>query len=304
MLSETRQNGELHAGDPAAERPDIEVVDMCFGYKGGRLFNGLNLRMSKGHIYGLLGLNGAGKTSLMKLLTGLLFADSGEIRVMDHNPALRRPDMLSRIFVLPEELNAPAISEKEYVLSNSVFYPRFDSSRFERCLGDFEVPRGKKLSKLSYGQKKKFFLSFGLACGAEFLVLDEPTNGLDIPSKGLFRRLAAEALSEDQIFVISTHQVRDMDSLIDPITILHEGRVLFEHSLAEVYSRIRMTLSLTAPAADSEGLIYTEAAVGGYWSVWRGASEDGGPVDLEVLFNTAVSRPEIYSEIFQSGGAA
>ena len=303
MQSETNQNGELQTVSPAAERPDIEAADLCFGYKGGMLFNGLNLRMSRGRIYGLLGLNGAGKTSLMKLLTGLLFADSGEIRVMDHNPALRRPDMLSRIFMLPEELNAPSISEKEYVRSNAAFYPKFNSSRFERFLGEFEVPRGKKLSKLSYGQKKKFLLSFGLACGAEFLVLDEPTNGLDIPSKGLFRRLVAEALSEDQIFVISTHQVRDVDSLIDPITILHEGRVLFEHSLAEVYSRISMTRSLTAPAADSEGLIYSEAAVGGYWSVWRGASEDGGPVDLEVLFNTAVSRPEIYSEIFQPGGA-
>ena len=135
-------------------------------------------------------------------------------------------------------------------------------------------------------------------------MLDEPTNGLDIPSKGLFRRLVAEALTEDRIFVISTHQVRDVDSLIEPITILHQGRILFEHSLAEVYERIHMTRSLTAPAEDAEGLIYTEAAVGGYWSVWRGAAEDGGPIDLEVLFNTVVSRPDIYNEIFHHGGAA
>ena len=310
MEFETNRNGiddssgSLSVGEPPAAGPDIVIADMSFGYGGSMLFSALNLRMTKGRIYGLLGLNGAGKTSLMKLLTGLLFAESGEIRVLDEDPARRRPDMLSRIFVLPEELNAPSISEKEYVLSNAAFYPKFDAEAFERYAREFEIPRGKRLNKLSYGQKKKFFLSFALSCGAEFLVLDEPTNGLDIPSKGLFRRLVAEALTEDRIFVISTHQVRDVDSLIDPITILHQGRILFEHSLAEVYERIHMTRSLTAPAEDAEGLIYTEAAVGGYWSVWRGAAEDGGPIDLEVLFNTAVSRPDIYNEIFDHGGAA
>lgn len=282
----------------------ITVKDMSFGYNGGDLFSGLNLEMEKGNIYGLLGLNGAGKTSLMKLMTGLLFPREGEISVMGENPTRRNPDLLSRIFVLSEELNAPSISEKEFLLSQAPFYPDYNHSQFERYLGEFDVPRNKRLNKLSYGQKKKFLLSFGLACGSELLVLDEPTNGLDIPAKGLFRRLVAEALTEERIFIISTHQVRDVDSLIDPITILHEGKVLFEHDMAEVNEHIHMTRSTTPPAADTEGLIYSEAAVGGYWAVWKGPDINGGPLDLEILFNTVISRPEVYAEVFKTEGAA
>lgn len=281
----------------------ITVKDMSFGYNGGDLFNGLNLEMEKGNIYGLLGLNGAGKTSLMKLMTGLLFPREGEIRVMGETPSRRTPDLLSRIFVLPEELNTPSVSEKEFLLSQTPFYPGYNHSQFERYLGEFDVPRNKRLNKLSYGQKKKFLLSFGLACGSELLVLDEPTNGLDIPAKGLFRRLVAEALTEERIFIISTHQVRDVDSLIDPITILHEGKVLFEHDMAQVNERIHMTRSTTPPAADAEGLIYSEAAVGGYWAVWKGPDINGGPLDLEILFNTVISRPEVYVEVFNTEGA-
>lgn len=280
----------------------VTVKDMSFGYNGGNLFDGLNLQMEKGNIYGLLGLNGAGKTTLLKLLTGLLFPGDGEIRVMGENPSHRSPGLLSRIFVLPEELNVPSISEKEFLLSQVPFFPGYNQDQFERYLGDFDVPRNKKLSKLSYGQKKKFLLSFGLACGSELLVLDEPTNGLDIPSKGLFRRLVAEALTDDRIFVISTHQVRDVDSLIDPITILHEGRVLFEHGMAQVHDRLHMTRSTTPPSAEAEGLIYSEAAVGGYWAVWKGPDLNGGPIDLEILFNTVISRPDIYTEVFSAEG--
>ena len=304
-------NGPGAQGSPGSEerapagagQPDITVTDMSFGYNGGLLFNGLNLEMKRGNIYGLLGLNGSGKTTLMKLLTGLLFSVSGEIRVMGNDPVRRIPDMLSRIFVLPEELNAPSVSEREYVLSRSPFHPGFDGARFERYLREFEIPRNKKLNKLSYGQKKKFFISFGLASGSDLLILDEPSNGLDIPSKGLFRRLVAEALTDDRIFVISTHQVRDVDSLIDPIIILHQGRIMFKHSLGEVCERIHMTRTLTPPVVDTDDLIYTEAAVGGYWSVWKGADNAGGPIDLEILFNMAISRPDIYAELFNGRGA-
>jgi ABC-2 type transport system ATP-binding protein len=281
---------------------NITIEDMSFGYNGSDLFNGLNLTMEKGNIYGLLGLNGAGKTTLMKLLTGLLFPQSGTVRVMGEDPTRRHPGYLSRIFVLPEELHAPSLSEKEYLASKAPFYPLFNKEQFERYMGEFEIPRNKKLSKLSYGQKKKFLLSFGLACGSELVVMDEPTNGLDIPSKGLFRRLVAEALTDERIFIISTHQVRDVDTLIDPITILHEGRVLFEHGMAEVSERIRMTRDVTPPSSTAEGLIYSEASVGGYWSVWKGADVAGGPIDLEILFNTVIARPDLYAEIFRAEG--
>ncbi|MCG8453253.1 MAG: ABC transporter ATP-binding protein [Spirochaetales bacterium] len=265
----------------------IDQVD--FSYNGSPLFHQLNLTLEKGNIYGLLGLNGAGKTTLMKLLTGLLTPTGGALTVLGEKPASRNPSFLSQVFVLPEELNIPSITEKEFLATRAPFYPRFDRDLFERCMTAFDSPRGRRLNKLSYGQKKKFLLSFGLACGSELLILDEPTNGLDIPSKGLFRRLVAEGLTEDRIFVLSTHQVRDVESLIDPIIILHEGQVLYSQTMEEISQSLHMTRTSMAPSPQEEGLLYTEAVVGGHWSVWEGADEEGGPVDLEVLFNAVIS---------------
>ena len=153
--------------------------------------------------------------------------------------------------MLPEELNVPSITDREYVRARAPFYPRFDHDRFARYVREFELPQGQKLTAMSHGQQKKFLLSFGLASESALLLLDEPTNGLDIPSKGQFRRAIAEAATPERLFVISTHQVRDVGALIDPIVVLHRGRVVLNHSLAEIGSRIRMerTLVATRPAS-------------------------------------------------------
>ena len=156
----------------------------------------------------------------------------------------------------------------------------------QRHLEEFEIPERKKLSALSHGQQKKFLLSFGLACNASLVVLDEPTNGLDIPSKGLFRRLVAEAVSEDRTIVVSTHQVRDVESLVDLVVILHEGKVLLNRSVAELSENLRFSVSASRPEA-GDGLIYTERTVGGYASVWNDRGGDEGALDMELL----VSRP-------------
>ncbi len=275
----------------------VTIRDMRFAYGRHVLFENLNMHLEPGNIYGLLGLNGAGKTTLMKLMTGLLFADEGHLEVMGENPAKRNPSLLADIFMVSEDLYIPSVSREEYLKAMVPFYPKFSLPLFERFIGAFDIPTQGKLSKMSYGQKKKFLLAFGLASGCRLLVLDEPTNGLDIPSKGLFRRLVAEALTEERSFVLSTHQVRDVDSLIDPIVIIHEGKILFEHSMAEVSQYLHMTRSDSPAAENAEGLLYTEANVGGYWSVWKGPDENGEPIDLEILFNTIISRPEVFREL-------
>jgi ABC-2 type transport system ATP-binding protein len=192
----------------------IDIKHLEFGYAGDRLFADLNMQLMPGNIYGLLGLNGAGKSTLLKLMTGLLFPVAGAIEARGREPARREPGFLREVFVLPEELHLPGITGEQYVASLAPFYPRFDHARFARFLNDFELPRNKNLTSFSYGQKKKFLLSFGLASGTSLLVLDEPTNGLDIPSKTMFRRLVAESATEDRIYFISTHQVKDVESLI------------------------------------------------------------------------------------------
>jgi len=281
----------------------IQIEGLRFAYGETPLFDAMRLELAPGNIYGLLGLNGAGKSTLLKLMTGLLFPDAGLIRALGHEPALRAPGFLAKVFMLPEELNVPGISGAEYVDGLAPFYPNFDSDRFGRYLAEFDIASSAKLTSLSYGQKKKFLLAFGLASGTELLVLDEPTNGLDIPSKGLFRRLVAEAATDERIFVVSTHQVRDVESLIDPIVILHEGKVLFNHSLTEVASRIRMEHAVSKPKPDADKLLYCEPAVGGYWTVWAESDEDGR-IDLEILFNTVIAKPHLYGAVFAERGIA
>jgi ABC-2 type transport system ATP-binding protein len=282
----------------------IQVQQLDFGYGRNALFREMDLALKPGNIYGLLGVNGAGKSTLLKLMTGMLFAQSGTLKSLGYDPARRDPGLLAQVFVLPEELNLPSVSEREYLAVRAPFYPRFDHSRFERYLKEFELPRGRKLTALSYGQKKKFLLSFGLACQSALLLMDEPTNGLDIPSKGQFRRLIAEALTDERVFVISTHQVRDVASLIDPIVILHEGKVLLSHSLGDISGHIRMQHTASRPAEGAQGLLHWEPAVDGFWTVWQDTDAAGGQIDLEVLFNTVISKPEISRNLFAAQGAA
>jgi len=278
----------------------INIDGLSFGYGRGALFNELALELAPGNIYGLLGVNGAGKSTLLKLVSGLLFAKGGTVRALGHDPAARKPSFLVDVFVLPEDAQAPSMTARDYLRSRAQFYPRFDQTLLERYLREFEVPLGGNLAALSHGQQKKFLLAFGLASQAKLVLLDEPTNGLDIPSKSLLRRVITEALTPDRLFVISTHQVRDLGPLMDPIVILHQGSVLLHSTLAEIASRLHMTQQSSPPAADAPGLLFSEPAVGGFWSVRRGGGD--GPLDLEVLFNAVVSKPELIRSAYSTTG--
>jgi len=216
----------------------VELERLRFGYGREALFRDMDLVLEPGAIYGLLGLNGAGKSTLLKLIAGLLFPASGRASVLGHEPAQRKPAFLSSLFVLPEELNVPGITDREYVAARAPFYPDFDRPRLERHLEELEVPRGRKLSSLSHGQQKKFLLSFGLATNASLLMLDEPTAGVSpVVMDDLFDRIleirgtgiailmveqnAAQALSiADRGYVLVTGENRHTDTgaalLADP----------------------------------------------------------------------------------------
>jgi ABC-2 type transport system ATP-binding protein len=281
----------------------IEIQNLSFSYRRELLFQALGLRLEPGNVYGLLGVNGAGKSTLLKLMTGLLFGDSGSIRSLGRDPALREPAYLSEVFLLPEELAVPNITGREYLARRAPFYPRFDHDRFSRYASELDLPKEQKLSAMSLGQQKKFLLSFGLACGSALVLLDEPTNGLDIPSKGQFRRVIAEAVTPERLFVISTHQVRDVGALIDPIVVLHRGQVLLNSSLAGIASAVSMQRSASPPDARKPGFLYSEPTIGGFWSVWEGGDAADESLDLEVLFSALVANPERCSSLFSRSGA-
>ena len=269
----------------------VQMEQVRFGYGREELLRDVELVLEPGNIYGLLGLNGAGKSTLLRLMTGLLFTRSGRIRVLGQDPGRRAPGFLSQVFVLPEELNIPGVTNREFIASRAPFYPGFDHERMASYLDELEVPGGRKLSQLSHGQQKKFLLSFGLASGASLLVLDEPTNGLDIPAKGQFRRLVAEALREDRTFVVATHQVRDVESLIDGLVILHEGKILFNRSVAAASANLRTGRETRRPDVDASGLIYLEPTVGGFATVRRDRGAGDRRLDLELLFKAVITDP-------------
>jgi len=277
----------------------VTIDDLSFGYGGRVLFDKLALGLEPGNIYGLLGVNGAGKSTLLKLVAGLLFAKSGTVRALGHDPAARQPSFLVDVFVLPEDAQAPSMSARDYLRARAPFYPRFDPALFERYLRDLELAPNGNLAALSHGQQKKFLLAFGLASQAKLVLLDEPTNGLDIPSKSVLRRVITEALTPERIFLISTHQVRDLGALMDPIVILHQGQVLLNNTLSEIAARLHMTQQSSPPAAAPD-LLFSEPAIGGFWSVRRGGGD--GPLDLEVLFNAVVTRPELMRSVCATTG--
>ena len=275
----------------------LEATNVNFSYGSEPLFIDTDLTLTPGHIYGLLGLNGAGKSTLLKLMSGLLFPNSGRIDARGFDPAKRTPQFLASVFLLPEELNVQGVTGKEFIAVRSPFYPDFDGTRMQRYLEEFEVPVDRKLTALSHGQQKKFLLAFGLACKTSLVFLDEPTNGLDIPSKGLFRRLVAEAIGEEQTIVVSTHQVGDVESLVDRIVIVHEGRVLLNQPVSELSGNLRFSVSGQRPEA-GDGLIYTERTVGGYASVWNDGGGSDGALDLELMFKAVIANPTTCDALF------
>lgn len=269
----------------------VHVEQLGFGYGRTELFREVGLDLAPGRIYGLLGLNGAGKSTLLRLMAGLLYPTSGRVRALGNEPARRTPSYLSRLFVLPEALDIPRLTDREYIAVRAPFYPGFDHERMARFLNELEVPTGRKLARLSHGQQKKFLLSFGLASGASLLMLDEPTNGLDIPSKGLFRRLVADGLTDERTFVIATHQVRDVESLIDELVVLHDGKVLLNRSISALSGRLGTSIESSRPEEDDDGPLYVERTVGGFAVVRNDTGAGDRRLDLELLFKAVVTSP-------------
>ncbi len=277
----------------------LQIEQLSFGYGKKRpLFDHLNLTLPSGNIYGLLGKNGAGKSTLLKIISGLLFPSHGKLDVVGFQPKDRFPQFLQEIYLITEEFHLPSLTMERYVKLYSPFYPRFSYSLFDAYIEEFKLPKGQKLSTLSYGQKKKFLLSFGLATDCKLLVLDEPTNGLDIPSKSQFRKVIANAIHEDRSFIISTHQVRDMENLIDPVIILDEGEIVFFQDYEQISRKLAFSRQATLPYDGS--LVYSESSFGGYTVVKENIGGEETNMNLEILFNAVISNKEKVYEIFKS----
>ncbi len=277
----------------------IQIENLSFSYSQKQsLFDKLDLSLPPGNIYGLLGKNGAGKSTLLKIMTGLLFPHKGDLNVVGFLPRQRYPQFLREIYLVTEEFYLPSLNVEQYVNLYGPFYPRFNPGLFQSYINELKIPRDLKLTAMSYGQKKNFLLSFGLATDCKLLLLDEPTNGLDIPSKSQFRKIVANAIHEERSFIISTHQVRDMENLIDPIIMLDEGEIVFFQDYEQITKKLAFTRQSELPDVDS--LVYSESSLGGYTVVKVNEDAEETKMNLETLFNAVVSNREKINEIFKN----
>lgn len=210
----------------------LEIKNLTFAYRGTlNVLEDLSLKFEEGGVYGLLGKNGSGKSTLLYLMMGLLKPKTGEVTMDGTNTFERQPNTLSKMFIVPEEYDMPNTNLKQYVAAIRPFYPNFDEQVLKDCLAEFDMKEDIHLNDLSMGQKKKVYISLALAIKTKVLLMDEPTNGLDIPAKSQFRKALMRGMSNDQIIIISTHQVRDVEQIIDHVTIINDNKVLMNEPL-------------------------------------------------------------------------
>lgn len=268
----------------------IEVNNISFNYAGSRtkVFNNFSMTVEQNNVYGLLGKNGTGKSTLLYLICGLLRPTRGTILVDGNESCKRRPEMLEELFIVPEEFDLPALSLDQYVKEYSKFYPRFSQTVFNQCISDFELLGIRHLNALSMGQKKKVIMSFALATGVKLLLMDEPTNGLDIPSKSLFRKVIAQNMSDESTLIISTHQVHDVESLLNHILILSENQLLLNASTSQITDRY--TFEYRQPSEMDKDVIYSEPALQGNAVIaHRRQGQPETQLNLELLFTAVVN---------------
>jgi ABC-2 type transport system ATP-binding protein len=276
----------------------IVIQNLSFAYKKKPVFDGLNLRFEAGHVYGLLGKNGTGKSSLLRNIAGLLHPQKGSITVNGLTPFERLPVFLEDVFMVPEEFYLPDISVPAFIKHYVPFYPRFDHRSFRNYISIFEIPADSTLQNMSYGQKKKVLISFALATKAKVLLMDEPTNGLDILSKSQFRKILAEALDEERCIIVSTHQVKDLENLIDRITVIDEGKILFDENVEEITRKLSFRFAYDEE--DMATAFYSESLLRGHVIVAPNTEGEESKLDLELLYKAIVTNPDKITELFQS----
>jgi ABC-2 type transport system ATP-binding protein len=264
---------------------DIKNLGFGYGHTGTPLFQDLSVHLSAGTICGMLGANGAGKSTLLKLLAGLIFPGQGRCEVLGYAPGDRLPEFLADIFLLPEEIFVAPVTPATYARRYGALYPRFDHQAYDKLLGDFALPIDRKVTTFSYGQKKKFLLAFGIATNARLLIMDEPTNGLDIPGKSEFRRALIGHFTPERSILISTHQVHDLQGLIDSVIVIAGGRILLNSTLDALTTRLQMQLEQRVP----DDALYAHETLEGFRVIRENTSGIEAELDLETLFGFATT---------------
>ncbi len=277
----------------------LSIQDVSYRYRkqDKLLYSDVSFALEAGHIYGLLGKNGVGKSTLLYLINGLLKSPTGDITLHGESVFKRSVSVLEDIFLVPEEFELPSIKLQSYVKTYSAFYPKFSYDDFTHYLSLFEMSADVHLGRLSMGQKKKVFMAFALATNVSILLMDEPTNGLDIPSKSQFRKLIAAGMNDNRSIVISTHQVNDIDKLIDEILILEARGITLQASTYDITKQLQFVESDDRSLI--EQAIFATPTLYGNKLILPNAEQEETELDLELLFNALHTKRTTITSLFQ-----
>ncbi len=274
----------------------IDIKNFSFSYTKTQVFDNINLQFQKGAIYGLLGENGVGKTTLLKAISGLLKPTAGSCTVDEQVSFDRQPEFLQNIFLLPDEVPLPDSATPEKFFNDlAPFYPKQSGEMLQHLAGELKVDISRKFKEMSFGQQKKSLLACAMALNTDYLLLDEPTNGLDIPSKADFRRILSERVGEEQTIIISTHQVKDVENLIDPIIIISNNSVLLDASVEKITDKLYFEYG----GQQRPDALYSEMMPGGYLNVLVNNGMGESQLNIEGLFNAVLRNSAMIKNLFE-----
>ncbi|MBE8713219.1 ABC transporter ATP-binding protein [Sphingobacterium hungaricum] len=274
----------------------IVIKDLSFYYrKDVNILEKISTTLKPGHVYGLLGLNGTGKTTFLKLIAGLQFPKIGDVTVNKEISKERNVSFLLDIYFITDEVELPKWKIKTFEEVYGALYPKFDSKKFYELLTELQVNPQENLGNLSYGQQKKVNIAFGLSTNVSTILMDEPTNGLDIPSKSQFRKLLAKYTTDDKIIVISTHQTRDLDQLIDQLLVIHNRQLVVDESIYDLTKKIKFENNVE----NLTDALYFEKTISGLQSITENKYQEDSKLDIELFFN-ALTQDETFLTKFKT----
>ena len=289
----------------------INVSGLCKKFDDFQALNNLNLNVEQGSIYGLIGVNGSGKTTLIRHLTGILKPDCGSVQ-MDGQDVYDNTGIKKRLGYIPDELfffgsyNLKSMSEFYKGL-----YPNWDAARYAMMLNDFALPERGRLSRFSKGMQKQAQFILTMSCRPDFLILDEPIDGLDpIVRKKVWKYVVDDVAERGMTVLVSSHNLKEMEGICDSIGILSGGEMKIERDLDELKSDIHKVQAAFHNAEDAEkafrglNVVHRSRAGSIEHLIIRGAKEDvekavyaADPIIFDML---PLSLEEVF--IFEMGG--
>lgn len=284
----------------------IQIEGLHYGYGRAALYADFSAQIGQPGIYGVFGRNGSGKSTLLRLLCGLLTPWQGRVRVLGFQPRQRAAEFLASVYIVPEEFHLPNLTAAQLARTHGSFYPRFSHALFSDYLQVLEVPVDSRFEAMSLGQKKKAAIAFALATQTPLLLMDEPTNGLDIVGRGQFRELMRRPEQAQRVVMISTHQAHDLESILSHIWFIDQGRLALAARMDELAERLTMGVAATAQALPTDGLLYQEAlgAQVAYVARRVAGGPEGGALQLELLYKAlSLNRDAMLQALATADGA-